>query len=471
MGAEDTAVDDLSPRRVVGFASNQAFMFSLFYAGTNVSVGVGAFPFERAELFSMLLFMIAGFALVRGLSERTRLALFSRPLLYIYAVAMALGSLFWMAFAEAPHPLVLVQGLLVGLPGAFLLAAWGRTFGRVPTSTAIPEVFVGSLVGALLCVVFNLFAGSVAVSAVVCILPLASVVNIEVPKDVAANTAALIDADRDAARSLSGRVLAGTLFFGAAAGLMEAYNTAPGGASMAAYPTSMLLFAAFLIGGLSLQSSAGFGKTSSLNKSYRIAIVMMMLGVIIIPMPELQNSLLPGESVVLAGYLGLEAVLICLFLVLPHVTRDDATIAFCTGFAALFFGELLGVIGANVADAASAEFITPYDVVAVAGMLILVSYVFLFTERDFDRISEAVTRVDAFQAACTEITSTYGLSRRESEILAYALRGRTSERIAGELTVTKSTVDTHLRRIYGKCGVHGRQQLLDLGERVREKYE
>ena len=37
--------------------------------------------------------------------------------------------------------------------------------------------------------------------------------------------------------------------------------------------------------------------------------------------------------------------------------------------------------------------------------------------------------------------------------------------MAAELFIAKSTVDTHLRRIYGKCGVHSRQELIDLGER------
>ena len=63
------------------------------------------------------------------------------------------------------------------------------------------------------------------------------------------------------------------------------------------------------------------------------------------------------------------------------------------------------------------------------------------------------------------MASKFKLSKRESEILPLALRGRTGERMAAELFIAKSTVDTHLRRIYGKCGVHSRQELIDLGER------
>ena len=41
-----------------------------------------------------------------------------------------------------------------------------------------------------------------------------------------------------------------------------------------------------------------------------------------------------------------------------------------------------------------------------------------------------------------------------------------AERIAGEFFISKNTVDTHLRRIYVKCDVHTRQELIDLGERT-----
>ena len=58
------------------------------------------------------------------------------------------------------------------------------------------------------------------------------------------------------------------------------------------------------------------------------------------------------------------------------------------------------------------------------------------------------------------------MEKREAEILPLALKGRTGERIAAEFFISKSTVDTHLRRIYVKTGMHGRQELIDLGERT-----
>ena len=468
--AEHPAQRELSARRIIGFASYQAFSFFLFYAGRNYAVGIAsntglavnsdalftsAATFERIDLLAMLLCMVIGFALVRFMPIRSRETLFTRPLLYLYAVAMAAGS-----FA----PLVIganiiglsVEGLLVGFSSALLLAAWGRTFGRAPMAVSVPEVLVGSLVASLVCLLIVLVPPDNPILHVFRLLPLASVVNIEVPGGAVVRPAT-VEVDSDEGRELSFKILAGTLLFGLSAGLMAPLATEPGEAAVPYCATSMILFGAFLIGALTLQLSDAFGRGAALNKSYRLAVFIMVAGTLVIAWPLLAGSAMPGESVVLAGYLGLESVLVALFIVLADITAQDAALAFTRGFLALFAGEAIGVLLANVL-CPNAEFAVP----GLAGILVMLSYVFLFTERDFDSLSQIVSVGDTFEKTCADISERYGLSARESEILAFALRGRTSERIAGELVISKSTVDTHLRRIYAKCGVHSRQELLDL---------
>ena len=100
--------------------------------------------------------------------------------------------------------------------------------------------------------------------------------------------------------------------------------------------------------------------------------------------------------------------------------------------------------------------------VALAGVAVLYAYLFLFTDRDMAALSVVIAQSDRFEEACELIARTAKLSKREAEILPLALRGRTAERIAGEFFISKNPVDTHLRRIYAKCGVHTRQELIDL---------
>ena len=469
MAQAATPSGNLSLRRIVGFACNQGFVFFLFYMGANRAYSIGDFNFERAELFGTLLFMVVGFALLRIVSPKTRDAMLARPLLIVYAIMGVVGSFLPITVGTDSAFWLPVEGVLIGIPCAFLLISWGRAFGESSTKVSVPEVFLGSIIGALVGLIVSLIPlqGS---TYVLHVLPLVSAGALMIaPKaDSQATAASVVEAsEAPSTVLLSAKIIAGTCLFGMAAGFMETFNTDPGSAAMPFYPVSLLLFSAFALGTLSLLRSDGFGRGAALNKAYRLALFIMMAGYLVIPVPQFGDSLIPGEAIVLAGYLGLLAVLISLFLVMAKLTAVDTAASFSKGFVALFGGELIGVAIANAFDYAQPDYVTPYSVVVFAGLFVLFSYVFLFTERDFERLSEIVTSTDSLEDACDSIAAEYGLSSREAEILPFALRGRTSDRISQELHISKSTVDTHLRRIYSKAGVHSRQALIDLGEEKR----
>ena len=457
---------ELSARRIIGFACNQAFVLFLLYMGPFCVVQAGEVPLNRFDLLCTLLFMVVGFAAARALGPQHVHRIFSRPLMYVFAIVAAAGSLLSLVFPGNELQWLLAQGALTGVPIAYLLTAWGRTFGRQPIATSVPEVFLGTLVGAFVCLLFSLPEASQVATLAMRILPLASVVNIQVPPDEERRPPAVVEAGSGQARILSLKILAGTLLFGMAQGVFDACCLQEGAdAALPYYAVSLVIFGAFLTGALSLQLSDGFGRGAALNKSYRLAVFIMLVGMLMVPLRLLEGSLLPGQAVVLAGYLGLEAVFIGLFIVMAKVTATDCALSFSVGFSSLFGGELVGALITDLALGANPGIDTGV-LFALAGVVALLSYVFLFTERDFDELSQIVTASDTFEDVCARIVETYALSKRESEILAYALRGRTNERIAQELVIAKSTVDTHLRRIYSKCGVHSRQELLDLAEKT-----
>lgn len=55
-----------------------------------------------------------------------------------------------------------------------------------------------------------------------------------------------------------------------------------------------------------------------------------------------------------------------------------------------------------------------------------------------------------------------GLSRREAEVLGLIMHGRNVPAIAEELSVSRNTVQTHVRHIYEQLGVHSRKELVCL---------
>ena len=256
--------------------------------------------------------------------------------------------------------------------------------------------------------------------------------------------------------------------FGLAGGLMETYASDPGSVATPTFAATLLLLALFCAGslqvvGVSARRSGSDGEVSRLLVGvYRLALLLMMAGYLF--MPVLEPYGVPGDSIVLAGYLGLSAVLVSLFVLMAKLTGMDAALSFSRGFAALYLGEAGGLALGNALQIVSPSGDIPFAVASCAGFATLFAYLFLFTEGDFLALSRIAKQADRFGDACRVMAAKFKLSKRESEILPLALRGRTGERMAAELFIAKSTVDTHLRRIYGKCGVHSRQELIDLGE-------
>lgn len=64
------------------------------------------------------------------------------------------------------------------------------------------------------------------------------------------------------------------------------------------------------------------------------------------------------------------------------------------------------------------------------------------------------------QAQCLQ--REYGLTKRETEIAAMLLAGRSRPYIRDELVISLNTVHTHAKNILAKCGVHSQQELMDL---------
>lgn len=79
--------------------------------------------------------------------------------------------------------------------------------------------------------------------------------------------------------------------------------------------------------------------------------------------------------------------------------------------------------------------------------------------------SEAASLGDVRHAAMRRSAEEMGrqflLSNREIEVLTLYALGHTQKHLADELCVSQATVRTHVKRIYAKCGLHSRQELLD----------
>ena len=485
---------------IIGFGCNQAFLFTMLYLDGSVAGPERGFLADRADLLCLLAVMAATFALM--LHRRCRAALlragdglanlFAAPLVLALLALVVLQSLLpeapWIGFA-------LLEGLLVGVPLALLLCLWGRALGAAPIDRSVPEVFIGSALGAAVC--FLVVALPVAEAPLLLYaLPLGSAWGLRALAAMAdadaadgeaaaggegagapASAPSASDAPDDEATKLSGRILGGTVMFGLATGAIEAMTARAQAASHTSLSVTFILFVLYCVAALQLYGGRPLSlgtravlptgsnrETGPLGGAYRLAVLLMVGGFIAVPL--LERVAVAGVAVVLAGYLGVFSVLVSLFLIMGRIAGRDATASIARGFAALFAGEILGVLAGAGALAAFGGAGAAPVLVTLAGVAALYAYLFLFTDRDMAALSVVVAKSDRFDEACSRIAAEAKLSKREAEILPLALRGRTAERIAGEFFISKNTVDTHLRRIYAKCGVHTRQELIDLSERT-----
>ena len=477
-------------RSIIGFGCNQGFLLGLLYLGLIDAPGPDVAA-PRLGLVVVLLAMMAALLLSASVGARPFVRRVEDALVATRGVPLTLFSLAVAMFAQLEalpwEGLAVLQGVLVGMPAALLLTAWGRALGQAPIEQSVPEVFIGSAVGAAAC----LIAASLPVvgsDLVVALLPLGSAVGLHAllpsPDAASPGDAQGDDAPRghDAApvaedgADLAGRILGGTAVYGAAAGAVEALAVRAGADGVTSIVLTLVLLVLYCAAALQLYGGSPLAGVRAilpqpegpdagpLDGAYRLAVLLMVSGLLF--MPLLAGLGVPSESVMLAGYLGVLAVLVSLFLVMGRLSGRDASRAFARGLAALFAGELAGLgAGALVAASPLGPLAAP-AVAALGGIAALYAYLFLFTDRDLRELSVAVERTDRFEEACRAIAEQAGLSRREAEILPLALRGRTSERMAAELFISKNTVDTHMRRIYAKCGVRNRQELIDLGERA-----
>ena len=72
----------------------------------------------------------------------------------------------------------------------------------------------------------------------------------------------------------------------------------------------------------------------------------------------------------------------------------------------------------------------------------------------------ADAQAQSVQARCEALADEAGLTPREREILGYLGRGHGIAFVAATLVVSESTVRTHVKSIYKKLGVNGREELL-----------
>lgn len=150
-----------------------------------------------------------------------------------------------------------------------------------------------------------------------------------------------------------------------------------------------------------------------------------------------------------------------------HHSKADLLLSFYR--VVVFAGALVGCLAVSemYGDAASAAFAALVCVGSFAVGGVLSRSWRANDAAELDRMAELRSLVehyrtaeDSLESRCSRAAREHDLTRREEEILALLLKGRTRAEIARELYVSAGTVKTHVRNLYRKTGVAGKDELV-----------
>ena len=166
-------------------------------------------------------------------------------------------------------------------------------------------------------------------------------------------------------------------------------------------------------------------------------------------------------------------VLLALACVEEARRRDIATATvYCVfvGTYDLFLG-LGNAAGFGVGAMVSGDGAHAVDVAASVCVYALALLMF-FLNRSYQRAAERRAAAeqavqsegepDRLASRCAEVASAAGLTPREAEVFACVAQGRDAAYVCAKLSISENTVRTHIKSIYRKLDIHGRQELFAL---------
>lgn len=136
--------------------------------------------------------------------------------------------------------------------------------------------------------------------------------------------------------------------------------------------------------------------------------------------------------------------------------------------------EMPGKSGFDVIEAVTAKGFRPKYIITtgydhyILKALRSQAFDYLIKPVDVDELREMLKRFSQEQKSKKEKLESYlqslanenGLSKRETEVLPYLLKGQQSQEIAESLFISKNTADTHRRSILHKLGMKDTKELM-----------
>ena len=219
---------------------------------------------------------------------------------------------------------------------------------------------------------------------------------------------------------------------------------------------------------LGVLALVGSTRPFSIGRVYRPVLPLIAIGLILLSMLGPVGSVV-STGVVLAGYASSRIFAMTMYADLvvrvPASSYGNAAVAALADAAGVAIGSLAAQI---LLDGVGVEGQQAYNAaMAVVALLIIVTTFFLSESRIetlwgyLPAKQESPMSELPVEEACDMAADRFGLTPRETEVLVHLVRGESAGEIADALTISKSTVLTHTKRVYAKLDVHSRVELMN----------
>lgn len=210
--------------------------------------------------------------------------------------------------------------------------------------------------------------------------------------------------------------------------------------------------------------------------AYRCTLILMVAGYTLCTLvPEERQSI--TMSLVLVGYGLFDLLSWTVMASVASRVRTSSLRVFGLGVGMTVAGRALGyVVGATCATQQAVGNLSLQSLALLMVFLLVVACASILPESAFGRIGHprdtetpmpgefAHASGPSFESACVSIAHRGSLTAREIDVLLPLARGHNAQAISNELSITKGTVQTHVKHIYAKLGLHSQQELIELVE-------
>lgn len=397
----------------------------------------------------------------------------------VFASGMALGWLSALAPEDSRSVMLAAGGVLGGLGDAGLSLAWDRYFAEGSLEKARRRMPVGLAVGAALYFLVVALPGMLAFF-VLLALPLGAAFCLHHACKEEAATCARTEPPSPQSKGRAAILLAPVLLCAVICGIVfgligQVALTAPFSRGAEHLFTPMGAAGAGLI---ACVLAFAVRRKVTFDNVYIGVFVVVSLGLLLLPFAE------PNYAVFLNGFVSPAYSLATMYYLYYAVEviqaeRVPAYAVYGISRGILCFSTLLAVF-LSVSVYVRSQFGTMQLMLIafLSAYLFAMGLVLIMRKRIQNAANEKTVsecEVPAGFRSATRSVETWvrgfadahDFSKRESEVFALLVAGRTHTYIAQEISLAPSTVKGYIQSIYRKCNVHGRQELIDAFEAWR----